>query len=119
MKTFYSADDIEALVAQGKTELVIDESIVLTHLARDRAQKLGLKMIFSSSRARASPGTEPLSSPRGSVVKPGAKPKGCQHGPFTVQTGPAKASETHSPVEELIDLVKDLAKEKTTNGDKG
>lgn len=118
MKTFYSADDIEALVAQGKTELVIDESVVLTHLARDRAQKLGLKLIFSSSQARPSLATGPLSAPHGFAMRPGAKPKGCQHGPITGQAGASSmASDTHSPVEELIDLVKDLAK--TTKVNKG
>ena len=54
MKTFYSAEDIEALVARGQAELVLDDDTVLTQLARDAAQRLGLKLVRRPSAAPAS-----------------------------------------------------------------
>lgn len=48
MKTFYSAEDIEALAAQGVTELRVSEETVLTHLARDAAHRLGISLVYST-----------------------------------------------------------------------
>ena len=45
MKTFYSLEDIENLVAQGVRELIVDEDTVLTDVARDAAARLGLKLL--------------------------------------------------------------------------
>ncbi|MEJ2557145.1 MAG: hypothetical protein P8186_13130, partial [Anaerolineae bacterium] len=85
MKTFYSAQDIEDLAAQGKAELIVDDNIVLTDLARHVAQQLGISMVY---KPRTVPTT---ASPPVSTLAPsaslglGSKPKGCQHGPLTSQ----------------------------------
>ena len=42
MKNFWTAQDIENLAAQGKRELVIDDTAVLTDLARHMADQLGI-----------------------------------------------------------------------------
>ena len=66
MKTFYSAQDIEDLVAQGQRQLVVDESVVLTDLARHAAQQLGLSLVYpgqSSPRATAPAPSAPRSAP--------------------------------------------------------
>jgi hypothetical protein len=111
MKTFYSAEDIEALAAQGITELRVDEDAVLTHLARDTAQRLGISLVsaFSAPRA-ASSAAAPSSFPR-STPSLGAKPKGCQHGPVTGRApgGGAGAHSSDGTVNELIGLVRKLA----------
>ena len=108
MKTFYSAQDIEALVAKGQRELVLDEDTVLTHLARDAAAKLGLKLIQpSSSGARPSP---PASA--APVQTTGLKPKGCQHGPLpNGSSAPARRSAgSDKTVDDLVELVKGLSR---------
>lgn len=44
MKTFYTERDITDMHAAGVTEIEIDDDVVLTDLARDKAIGLGLKM---------------------------------------------------------------------------
>ncbi len=44
MKTFYTERDIEDMHAQGITEIEVDDDVVLTDLAKDKAISLGIKM---------------------------------------------------------------------------
>jgi len=111
VKTYYSAQDIEALAAQGVRELVVDENSVLTDLARDMAAQLGVKLV-APGRPAATGGT---AAPKAAAPS-GAKPKGCQHGPLS--NGPAVSggsvaptkSAGNSPVmDELVGAVRQLA----------
>ena len=77
MKTFYSLEDIETLVAQGVRELIVDEDAVLTNVAQDAAIRLGLKLLPKGS----GPASPALPVPA-AVAAGGAKPRGCQHGPL-------------------------------------
>jgi hypothetical protein len=113
MKTFYSAEDIEALVEQGVTELKVDEETVITHLAKATAQRLGITLVYSAAGPRLS---RPLStsapSPRSAAsAAVGLKPSGCQHPPLpNSSTGAGQASgSSDATVSELIGLVRDLA----------
>jgi hypothetical protein len=112
VKTFYSAEDIEALVARGQTELILDEDTVLTQLARDAAQKLGLKLVRRPSAAPAALQPAPARPSPGPATGPGAKPKGCQHGPLPGRPSASRATSASSDrvVDELVDLVKQLSK---------
>jgi hypothetical protein len=113
MKTFYSAEDIEALAAQGVTELRVDEETVITHLGKDTAQRMGITLVYSG---KGSPISRPRStqapSPRQSSAQiAGLKPKGCQHPPLpnaSAATGHSAGS-SDATVSELIGLVRDLA----------
>lgn len=110
MKTFCSAQDIEDLAAQGKTELIIDENTVLTDLARHIAQQLGVSVVY---RSQTGPVTAPppVSTPApGAAIGLGAKPRGCQHGPLTnPQPGLAPiSSSSNTVVDQLVGLVKRL-----------
>jgi hypothetical protein len=112
VKTFYSAEDIEALVARGQTELIVDEDTVLTQLARDTAQHLGLRLVRGSATPPGSsrPATVPSSTGRAASL--GVKPRGCQHGPLPGRpSAPAPPSgSTDKVVGELVDLVRQLGK---------
>ena len=115
MKTFYCAEDIERLAAEGKTELVVDRDTVLTDLARDTARQLGISL---TKRAQAGPVAVVPSTPVsalavGATVSLGAKPKGCQHGPLEeIQIERATVSGRSSAVvDQLVDLVKQLDSE--------
>jgi hypothetical protein len=111
VKTFYSAQDIEDLAAQGKAELIVDDNIVLTDLARHVAQQLGISMVY---KPRTVPTT---ASPPVSTLAPsaslglGSKPKGCQHGPLTSQHPGAAVvpSSSNTVVDQLVGLVKRLS----------
>jgi len=109
VKTYYSAQDIEALAAQGMRELVLDENSVLTDLARDTAAQVGIKLVAAGGLAAA----DSASAPR--VAAPsGAKPKGCQHGPLS--GSPAIGAAVSAPragnrpvMDELVGAVRQLA----------
>jgi hypothetical protein len=111
MKTFYSAEDMEGLAAQGITELRLGEDAVLTHLAREMAQKLGISLIYGAAAPRAASATVTSGSTQQSAASVPAKPKGCQHGPLAArpsgQGGSAASSD--KTVSELIGLVRKLA----------
>lgn len=111
MKTFYSAQDIEALAAQGVRELMVDENTVLTDLARDAAAQLGVKLVTPGQPAAASRAS--ASAVKGATPA-GAKPKGCQHGPLTNGPtahggAPAQRFGSSPVVDELVGAVKQLA----------
>jgi len=111
MKTFYSAEDIEALAAQGITELRLDEDTVLTHLARDTAQKLGIALVYGVPGPRAVPSTVTSGSSSRPAPSLAAKPKGCQHGPLGGRSsgGGGGTGGSDKTVSELIGLVRQLA----------
>ena len=44
MKTFYTERDIEDLHARGVTEIAVDDDVVLTDLAREKAEQLGVRL---------------------------------------------------------------------------
>ena len=44
-KTFYTERDVEDLVARGVTSLEVNDDVVLTDLARDRAAEIGLTLL--------------------------------------------------------------------------
>jgi hypothetical protein len=113
VKKFCSAQDIENLAAQGKTELIVDENTILTDLARHTAQQLGISIVDGSRPASAMTSTPPpVTRPTArKTVGLGGKPKGCQHGPLTGSqgTGPATATgNSNSVVDQLVGLVKRL-----------
>ncbi|MBI3242906.1 MAG: hypothetical protein HYZ49_11495 [Chloroflexi bacterium] len=47
-KTFYTEHDIEDLAARGVTALDVNDDVVLTDLAREKALNLGLKLVRSA-----------------------------------------------------------------------
>ena len=51
MKTFYTERDITDMHANGMTEIEVDDDVVLTDLARDKAIALGLKMKLVAQRS--------------------------------------------------------------------
>ncbi len=112
MKTFCSSEDIEALVARGQTELILDENTVLTQLARDAAQKLGLKLVRRPSAGPAALQPATARPSPGPATGLGAKPRGCQHGPLPGRPSASGAPSGSSDkvVDELVDLVKHLSK---------
>jgi hypothetical protein len=111
MKTFYSAEDMEDLAAQGITELRLGNDTVLTHLARETAQKLGISLIYDVTvpRPASTPATPGSTQPSTASVPP--KPTGCQHGPLAPRPSGegGSAASSDKTVSELIGLVRKLA----------
>lgn len=125
MKTFCSAQEIEDLAAQGRTELVIDHHTVLTDMARHTAQQLGIKIVYKplpGAPAGSAPGPAPViqNLARPLSFRPGSKPKGCQHPPLTSPPANAVppshnsggAGSPGTVVDQLVGLVKRLGNNK-------
>jgi hypothetical protein len=122
VKTFCSAQEIEDLAAQGRKELVIDQNTVLTDMARHVAQQLGVKIVYKSQPAGAASAPAPAAAslPRPASLRPGSKPKGCQHAPLTnppasapsTAQNPAPGGSSGTVVDQLVGLVKRLGNNK-------
>ncbi|MCL4296333.1 MAG: hypothetical protein KJ077_11415 [Anaerolineae bacterium] len=121
MKTFCSAQEIEDLAAQGRKELVIDQNTVLTDMARHVAQQLGVKIVYKSQPGGASaPAPAAASLTRSTPLRPGSRPKGCQHAPLThppastalPAQNPAPGGGSGTVVDQLVGLVKRLGNNK-------
>jgi hypothetical protein len=68
MKTFYTERDIVDMYAAGVRQLEVDDQVVLTDLARDKAQELGLALVAAGqSKGQAHP-PAPTAAP---APKPG------------------------------------------------
>ena len=54
-KTFYTERDIEDLVKQGVQSLIVDDDIVMTDLAYEKARRLGLELLRQDDKPPAAP----------------------------------------------------------------
>lgn len=72
-KTFYTEHDIEDLVKQGIQSLIVDDDVVLTDLAYDKARRLGLELLRKDDKPPAAPErpyiAKPLTTPAVSAPK--------------------------------------------------
>ena len=86
-KTFYTERDVVDLVGQGVRSLIVDDDVVLTDLAYEKARKLGLELLRANDQPPAAP-VRPyiakLASPSSGVA---AKPAACP--PVTAPVPPA------------------------------
>jgi hypothetical protein len=72
-KQFYTERDIEDLAARGVLTLTMGDDVVLTELAYERAERLGVKLIQPHQLSPASPVRPYLSEPV-APAKPCKKP---------------------------------------------
>jgi hypothetical protein len=127
VKTFYSAQEIEDLARQGLRELVVDDNVVLTDLARQMAGQVGLRLVMpgqvqqsapSAPRSAAVPAPFGRDSVPASAAPLPAKPRGCQHGPLPASTPNGHVAAAPSGngtgggqmVNDLVGLVKQMSK---------
>ena len=54
-KTFYTDHEIEDLYKRGVTSLVVDDNVVLTDLAREKARRLGMDLLREDDRPSSAP----------------------------------------------------------------
>jgi hypothetical protein len=70
-KTFYTELDIEGLHRQGVTSLVVNDDVVLTEVAREKAERLGIQLVQEHDTPPSAP-MRPYISPA-PPSKPAAK----------------------------------------------
>lgn len=54
-KTFYTQRDIEDLVNRGVTSLIVDDDVVLTDMAYEKARQLGMQLLRENDKPPAAP----------------------------------------------------------------
>lgn len=54
-KTFYTERDIEDLAKRGVISLAVDDDVVLTDLARDKARRLGIELLREHDQPPSAP----------------------------------------------------------------
>ena len=54
-KTFYTDHEIEDMAKRGVTSLVVDDNVVLTDLARDKARRLGVELVREHDKPPSAP----------------------------------------------------------------
>jgi len=100
-KTFYTERDIDDLHRQGVTSLIVDDDVVLTDLAYEKARKLGLELLragYQPPAAPVRPYIAKLSSPSAGGRAPAA--------PGTQSSVPASAGgEAAKPTDDLYQRV--------------
>jgi hypothetical protein len=71
-KQFYTERDIEDMAARGQYSLTMGDDVVLTELAYEKAERLGVKLVQPHQLPPSSPVRPYLSEPAGSAS--GSKP---------------------------------------------
>jgi hypothetical protein len=78
-KTFYTERDIEDLAARGVMTLVVNSDIVLTELGREKAERLGVKLV-RENEAAARDAVRPNRSKDSPAASTAGKPSGAPAG---------------------------------------
>ena len=122
MNIYYTAKDIEELVAKGIFELELGPNTSLTDFARETAEQMDVTLIDGAQSPEAAQRTSPSPSPsprrrRYLSVRSYNKPRGCQTGaPSIVSRTTANlpvntADQSDSaPVNRLVDLMGKIIK---------
>ncbi|MFQ5577363.1 MAG: hypothetical protein ACE5G8_10300 [Anaerolineae bacterium] len=96
MKTFYTVRDIEDMHAAGVTEVEVDDDVVLTDLAREKAIALGIRLKTVQKRT----GRPPRGLPRMAVA-----PK-MQLPPATTPAPPPPPPPAPASTAQLVERIK-------------
>ena len=97
-KSFYTERDIEDMAKQGIQSLIVDDDVVLTDLAYEKARRLGIELLRQDDKPPAAPerpyiakaGMAPPREPQKAAVSPQAPSK------------PEAESELHTRVREAV-----------------
>ncbi len=73
-KIFYTERDIEDLVKGGTISLQLSDDVVLTELAYEKAQRLGLTLVAANAKPPAAPERPYISKIVPPIPAPAAKP---------------------------------------------
>src|SRR5512138_270560 len=98
-KEFYTEKDIEDLFQRGIRSLQVTESVVLTELAYEKANRLGLQLISDRAESPPAAPVRPYLSEKGTPHPPPVVAVATQPPPGSIRQQPAR---TESDVEARI-----------------
>ena len=90
-KTFYTEHDIEDLVKRGIQSLIVDDDVVLTDLAYEKARRLGLELLRQNDKPPAAPERPYIAKTR---MAPARSPQKAESKKSTPPAAPPAASES-------------------------
>lgn len=88
-KTFYTERDIEDLVKRGIQSLIVDDDVVLTDLAYEKARRLGLELLRQDDKPPAAPERPYIAKTR---MAPARSPQKAESKKSTPPAAPQAAS---------------------------
>lgn len=98
-KKFYTERDIEDMARRGEMSLAVNDDVVLTELAYERAERLGVKLLQAVNTPPAAPVRPYISQQNTSAAQPTCK----------------KCAQTGSSEEELRQRIRDGVRAKLGN----
>jgi hypothetical protein len=106
-KTFYTEYDIEDLVKQGVQSLILDDDVVLTDLAYEKARRLGLELLRQYDKPPAAPERPyiaksrltPARSPQTTESKKNTPPAAL---PTASASKPGEGDDMHTRIREAV-----------------
>jgi hypothetical protein len=121
MNIYYTAKDIEALVAKGIYQIELGPNTSLTDFARETAEQLDVTLIDGLGNDTPTPVSPPAATYQQAQVANQSynKPRGCQTGRGnglaavtlnTATTDVASNPESSAPVNRLVDLMGKIIK---------
>ena len=118
MNIYYTAQDIEELVAKGVRQLELGPNTSLTDFARETAEQLEVRLLEGAPDGGVStPAPRPAAAPQPSpsVNQSYNKPRGCQAGGTNMAPAVSPSSinndqDGSAPVNRLVDMMGKLIK---------
>jgi len=72
-KTFYTERDIDDLINKGVKSLIVDDDVVLTDLAYEKARRLGMELLRENTQPPAAPVRPYIAKPPSSTASGNTK----------------------------------------------
>jgi hypothetical protein len=101
-KTFYTERDIDDLFSRGVISLVVDDDVVLTDLAREKAMKLGLELVRENDKPPSAPERPYIAQLQFSSAAGAPGAAGTSESPNTAAAGPSGDDDLHKRVHEAV-----------------
>lgn len=109
MKTFYSVEDIENFAERGQREIRIDENTVLTDMAKQTANMLGIRITEKPSGTSQGDFAPVHPSAPAKTNAFTGKPRGCQRRPAqkpALASGTPAGKSSRAVVDSLVEKIK-------------
>jgi hypothetical protein len=106
-KTFYTDHDIEDLVKRGIQSLIVDDDVVLTDLAFEKARRLGLELLRQNDKPPAAPERPYIAKSQNipaqrSQTMESPKPGPAATPPAVSESRPAGGDDLHARVRDAV-----------------
>lgn len=100
-KTFYTERDIVDLINQGVKSLIVDDDVVLTDLAYEKARRLGLELLRESDQPPGAPVRPYIAKSRSSPARNSGRTSPMPP-PSSASPGPVQGSAQNDDLQQRV-----------------